>query len=78
LEQEIVMAEKTDGRTHNQPSHDASVKGGQHSHQGSQQETAGQHQQSNEEKQDEGRSQNQPSHEAQVKGGQHSHSGNQK
>ena len=28
------MADQKDGRTHNQPSHDEQVKGGQHSHEG--------------------------------------------
>ena len=69
------MADQEDGRPHNQPSHEAQVKGGQHSHQGSDESKATQHEQSTEEKQNDGRSQNQPSHEAQVKGGQPSHSG---
>jgi hypothetical protein len=64
------MANTTDGRSHNQPSHEAQVKGGEHSHQGTNNQTP--------EKETDGRSHNQPSHEAQVKGGQHSHSGSQK
>jgi len=71
------MANETDGRSHNQPSHEASVKGGQHSHQGSH-ESQGQQQQGTAGKSEDGRSHNQPSHEAQVKGGEHSHSGNNK
>jgi hypothetical protein len=58
------MAETNDGRAHNKPSHEAQVKGGEHSHSGSESKqgsTTGSH--------------NQPSHEASVKGGQHSHSG---
>ena len=72
------MANTTDGRSHNQPSHEASVKGGQHSH-------SGQQEQSNDSTQgqqgggtQDGRSHNQPSHEAQVKGGQHSHDNQKK
>jgi hypothetical protein len=61
------MATTTDGRSHNQPSHEASVKGGENSHAGKTSSTT-----SNEE---DGRKHNQPSHEAQVKGGEHSHSG---
>ena len=79
------MATEHDARSHNQPSHEAQVKGGQHSHQGSQQgthDTSGtQHDQgsgSQQSKTQDERSHNQPSHEAQVKGGQHSHSGSQK
>jgi hypothetical protein len=79
------MATEHDGRSHNQPSHEAQVKGGQHSHQGAQHgsgdsATAQHDQGSGSRKSDEqdGRSHNQPSHEAQVKGGQHSHSGSQK
>jgi hypothetical protein len=64
------MANQEDGRTHNQPSHEASVKGGQHSHQGTHPSDAKQQDQSGED----GRSKNQPTHDAQVKGGQHSHS----
>jgi hypothetical protein len=57
------MAETTDGRKHNEPSHEAQVKGGEHSHSGgnSNKTTSGNH--------------NPPSHEASVKGGEHSHSG---
>jgi hypothetical protein len=75
------MAKETDDRSHNQPSHEASVKGGEHSHQGSHKtSTSHQQQQGTSEKseKEDGRSHNQPSHEAQVKGGQHSHSGSQK
>jgi hypothetical protein len=61
------MTKSDDGRSHNQPSHEAQVKGGQHSHQNTQS------QQGEAERGDRG-----PSHEAQVKGGQHSHSGSQK
>ena len=66
------MAQENDNRSHNQPSHEAAVKGGQHSHdnnpgRGQQQQQSGnQGQQSGH---------NAPSHEASVKGGQHSHSG---
>jgi hypothetical protein len=68
-EEFISMAQHaTDERTHNQPSHEAQVKGGQHSHQGSQNAS---------DDSGDGRSHNQPSHEAQVKGGQHSHQGSQ-
>ncbi len=55
------MANTTDGRSHNQPSHEASVKGGENSHKES----------SETNKSDK----HQPSHEASVKGGEHSHSG---
>jgi hypothetical protein len=65
-----TMANTTDGRSHNQPSHEASVKGGEHSHSGKTASTS-----SHEE---DGRKHNQPSHEAQVKGGEHSHSGSTK
>jgi hypothetical protein len=72
------MANSTENKSHNQPSHEAQVKGGQHSHQGgSEHSSTSQRQQSNEHEKD-GRSHNQPSHEAQVKGGEHSHSGSQK
>jgi hypothetical protein len=47
--------------THNQPSHEAQVKGGQHSHQGQ-----GEHP---------GGNRTPPSREEAAKGGQHSHSG---
>jgi hypothetical protein len=60
------MANTTDSRSHNQPSHEAQVKGGEHSHQGSSTSSGNQ---------TSGREHNQPSHEAQVKGGQHSHQG---
>jgi hypothetical protein len=81
------MANEHDARSHNQPSHEAQVKGGEHSHQGAHQgaqqgsheSTGGQHNQgSATHKTEDGRSHNQPSHEAQVKGGQHSHSGSEK
>ena len=78
------MATEHDSRSHNQPSKEAQVKGGQHSQQSSQQgaheSTTGQHDQGSgsKTKQDDSRSQNQPSREAEVKGGQHSHSGSQK
>lgn len=65
------MANPSDTRTQNQPSHEAQVKGGQHSHQGNTNDK------SNESNQNQS-TQNQPSHEAQVKGGQHSHSGSEK
>jgi hypothetical protein len=67
---------ESDHRSHNQPSHEAQVKGGQHSHQGSQSEgSQKQVSQGTASESEDKRSQNQPSHEAQVKGGQHSHSG---
>ncbi len=50
-----------DTRKPNQPSHEAQVKGGQHS-QGNQQDS----------ERDQSATHNQPSHDAQVKGGQHS------
>jgi hypothetical protein len=62
------MAQERDGRSQNQPSHEAQVKGGQHSHSGSE----------SEERKTKGSSNNQPSREAQVKGGQHSHSGSER
>jgi hypothetical protein len=68
-EEFISMAQHaTDERTQNQPSHEAQVKGGEHSHQGSQHTSS---------EPADGRSHNQPSHEAQVKGGQHSHQGSE-
>lgn len=63
------MAEEREKRAQNQPSHEAQVKGGQHSHSGSEDE---------ERKTQNSGTHNQPSHEAQVKGGQHSHSGSEK
>jgi hypothetical protein len=60
------MAQDQDNRTHNKPSHEAQVKGGQHSHQG-------QHEQSQEEEKAGNRTP--PSREEASKGGQHSHSG---
>lgn len=65
------MANTQDGRSHNQPSHEAQVKGGQHSHEGQSNKEQG----SSSSKSGDGRSHNQPSHEASVKGGEHSHSG---
>lgn len=59
----------TDERSSNQPSHEAQVKGGQHSHQSTNTSSTSQKDTNDE------RNRNQPSHEAQVKGGQHSHSG---
>ncbi len=64
------MANTTDGRSHNQPTHEAQVKGGEHSHQGNSHDAS--------KTTDDGRSHNQPSHEASVKGGEHSHSGSHK
>ena len=64
------MADEKDGRTQNQPSHDAQVKGGQHSHQSTQGEP-----ETDKKKTTDGRSSNQPSHDASVKGGEQSHSG---
>jgi len=86
------MATEQDGRSHNQPSHEAQVKGGEHSHSGShsgsqhgsEERGSGQHTQGSDNrgnaghKAEDGRSHNQPSHEASVKGGQHSHSGSEK
>ncbi len=51
--------------TSHQPSHEAQVKGGEHSHQSS----------SNNQNESSKSGQNHPSHEASVKGGEHSHSG---
>ena len=72
------MANTSDNRSHNQPSHEAQVKGGQQSHQGGSDASHSQTQQSNETNQKDNRTQNQPGHDAQVKGGQHSHSGGNK
>ena len=72
------MSETTDNRSHNQPSHEAQVKGGEHSHQGSTNQAGTSPKTSGSPAKEDGRSHNQPSHEAQVKGGQHSHSGSQK
>ncbi len=78
------MANQQDGRSQNQPSHDAQVKGGQHSHQnaqqGSHESTTTQHDQGSgsKTKPNDTRNPNQLSHEDQVKGGQHSHSGSDK
>jgi hypothetical protein len=82
-QEQFSMAKENDAQTHNQPSHEAQMKGGQHSHQGAQQgsheSTSGQpNQGSATHKAEDGRSRNQPSHEAQVKGGQRSHSGSEK
>lgn len=55
-----------DQRNHNQPSHEAQVKGGQHSHQG-------QHQ--NDSSDEQGGNRTPPTREEASKGGQHSHSG---
>jgi hypothetical protein len=57
----------TDQKTHNQPSHEAQVKGGEHSHQGKHQN------ESNESSHTGNRTP--PSREEASKGGQHSHSG---
>jgi hypothetical protein len=59
------MANTSDTRSQNQPSKEAQVKGGQHSHSGSN---------ANESTQ-QGRGNNPPTHEQSVKGGEHSHSG---
>src|ERR1700733_745051 len=66
-------------RTHNSPSHEAQVKGGQQSHSGSssQGNMGNQGNQGKQGIQGTG-SHNQPSHEASVKGGEHSHSGSKK
>lgn len=60
-----------DGQSHNQPSHEASVKGGQNSHKSQAENSA--EDESSSKKSGQGSSHNQPSHEASVKGGQHSH-----
>jgi hypothetical protein len=65
------MAQQNQG-SHNSPSHEAQVKGGQQSHSGS-----GQGNQGKQGTQGTG-GHNQPSHEASVKGGEHSHSGSKK
>ena len=64
-----LLAMAQDERTHNQPSHEAQVKGGQHSHQGQQSE------QSVEQDEQKGGNRTPPSREEASKGGQHSHSG---
>jgi hypothetical protein len=56
-----------DNRTHNQPSHEAQVKGGQHSHQGKQHDDPEVETQSSK--------QTPPSREEASKGGQHSQAG---
>lgn len=61
------MADQKDGRTHNQPSHDEQVKGGQRSHEGTASDKS-------QPQQGQG-NQRQPTHDESVKGGQHSHSG---
>lgn len=73
----MAQNQSGDARQQNQPSHDAQVKGGQHSHSGQADKNQGQtNQQSG--GPGTGSTHNQPSHEAQVKGGQHSHSGGSK
>jgi len=72
----------TSGRSHNQPSREAQMKGGQQSHSGSS-NTANDTKSQQSGQSGDGRSHNQPghnqpSHEASVKGGQHSHSGSSK
>lgn len=63
-----------DGRSQNRPpSHEASVKGGEHSHKNQSDSKADD--QSTSKQSAQGRSHNQPSHEASVKGGEHSHGG---
>lgn len=64
------MANTTDGRSHNQPSHEASVKGGENSHKNTSGTTGSEHT-----GQSGSQTSHQPSHEASVKGGEHSHSG---
>ncbi|WP_158792952.1 hypothetical protein [Granulicella sp. L60] len=64
--------------THNPPSQEASVKGGQHLHQASQGVNANQSDQGNKGKMGSMGNKNQPNHEASVKGGEHSHSGSSK
>jgi hypothetical protein len=64
------MADQQDGRSHNQPSHEAQVKGGQHSHSGAQSEQS-------QPDQKEGKQQT-PDREESAKGGQHSHAGGDK
>ena len=53
-----------------QPSHEAQVKGGEHSHSGSTN-----HEQESNKSSSSQSGHNAPSHEAQVKGGEHSHAG---
>lgn len=73
------MTNQGDNRSNNQPSKEAQVKGGQHSHAGSTGTSSGSmDNQRDIERSNEGGQQgnkNQPSKEAQIKGGQHSHSG---
>lgn len=71
-----------DNRSQNQPSHDASVKGGLHSHDekstsGQQQQQSGNQGQPGQQSGNQGQQgqHNAPSHDASEKGGQHSHSG---
>jgi hypothetical protein len=77
------MATDHEKGSHSQPSHDA--KGGQPSHQGTQQgsheSNTAQHDQGSgnqKARQEDTRGQNQPSRESQVKGSQQSHTGGQK
>lgn len=70
------MANTEDGRSQNQPSHEAQVKGGQHSHQGNSGGPEGS--KGSETSEGDGRSENRPSHEASVKGGESSHNGSRK
>ena len=64
------MADQKDGRSQNQPSHDAQVKGGQHSHGGNEAEKSQPDQSQNK--------QRQPDQEEAEKGAQHSPGGNRK
>jgi hypothetical protein len=57
------MADQKDGRSHNQPSHEAQVKGGEHSHGG--------HSESTQPQQGQGKHQP-PNQEEAAKGGRHS------
>jgi len=69
------MSNTNDGRSHNQPpSHEASVKGGEHSHKNQSGSNADNESTSNRTG-EKNSGHNQPSHEASVKGGQHSHGG---
>ena len=64
------MADEKDGRSHNQPSHDAQVKGGKHSHGGAQSEQS---------EPDQKQAKHQaPSHEESAEGGHPSHAGSKK
>lgn len=64
------MADQKDGRSQNQPSHDDQVKGGKHSHGGSNAEKS-------QPNQSEG-NRRQPNQEEPAKGGQHSEGGSKK